>query len=61
MGNTSPVKYNGVITIRVDAEFKEALEDVRRSMDPIPSKSDAIRKVIFERQRQLERKRSHGR
>lgn len=61
MANTSPLKYDaGVITIRADKEFRDALESVRRSLDPIPSKSDAIRQLVLERSKQLERKRTNG-
>lgn len=35
-------------TMRVDDEFVEAVDALRRLMDPIPSKSDAVRAAVLE-------------
>lgn len=61
MANTTPLKYQKAVTIRVDEDFIEAVEEIRRSEKPIPTKSDAIRDAVLEkreRKRQAERRRN---
>jgi metal-responsive CopG/Arc/MetJ family transcriptional regulator len=43
MANTNPVRYDIPLTIRVDQEFLDAIDDLRRRLTPIPSRSEAIR------------------
>ena len=44
----NPLKYNITFTIRVDQEFLDAVEELRRLQDPIPSKSDVIRDLVMD-------------
>ncbi len=64
MANTSPVKYNSVMTIRTDPEFAEAVDDIRALMKPVPSKSEAVRIAVLRLREHLtksDKRRSHGR
>jgi hypothetical protein len=51
MGNTSPVRYDKTLTIRVDQRFIDALDRVRRQEDPEQSRTDAIRRLVFQADR----------
>jgi len=48
MPNVSPVKYTTAFTMRVDQEFLDAVEELRRLQTPIPTKADAIRAAVME-------------
>ena len=48
MPNVSPVKYTTAFTMRVDQEFLDAVEELRRLQTSIPSKSDVIRDLVME-------------
>jgi hypothetical protein len=48
MPNMSPVKYATAFTMRVDQEFIDAVEELRRLQSPIPTKADAIRAAVME-------------
>ncbi len=47
MPNVSPLKYPDAMTIRVDQEFRDAVDELRRGMNPVPTKSEAIRIVVL--------------
>ena len=50
MANTAPIKYSEKFMLRVDKEFVEALDELRRLDSDLPSKAEAIRRaVIFRR------------
>lgn len=59
MPNVSPLKYATAMTIRVDGEFVEAVDELRTLIRPVPTKSEAIRRAVLE-MRERERKRSDG-
>ena len=64
MPNVNPIKYSTAMTIRVDDEFKEAVDDLRTLIRPVPSKSEAVRRAVLEMRDRLsrsERKRAHVR
>jgi hypothetical protein len=44
----NPLKYSITFTIRVDQDFLDAVEQLRRAQDPIPSKSDVIRDLVMD-------------
>ena len=48
MANVNPVKYTTAFTMRVDQEFLDAVEELRRLQSPIPTKADAIRAAVME-------------
>lgn len=48
MPNVNPVKYTTAFTMRVDEDFLDAVEQLRKMESPIPSKSDAIRAAVME-------------
>jgi hypothetical protein len=48
MANVNPVKYTTAFTMRVDKEFLDALEELRRLQTPIPSKADVLRELVME-------------
>jgi hypothetical protein len=48
MPNVSPIKYTTAFTMRVDQEFLDAVEELRRLQSPIPTKSDVIREAVLE-------------
>jgi hypothetical protein len=48
MPNVNPVKYATDFTMRVDQEFLDAVEELRRLQTPIPTKADAIREAVME-------------
>ena len=48
MPNVSPIKYKTSFMMRVDQEFLDAVEQLRRLQDPIPSKSDVIRELVMD-------------
>jgi hypothetical protein len=48
MPNVNPVKYTTAFTMRVDQEFLDALEELRRLRTPIPGKADVIRELVME-------------
>jgi hypothetical protein len=48
MANVNPIKYRTAFTMRVDEEFLDALEQLRKLESPIPTKSDAIRAAVME-------------
>lgn len=56
MANVSPKKFTTAFTMRVDDEFLRAVEVVRRSHDPVPSKSDAIRVEMLAAAARIQRK-----
>ena len=47
MANVNPTKYTTAFTMRVDQEFLDAVEELRRSQSPIPTKADAIRAAVM--------------
>ncbi len=42
------LKHSEGFFIRVDEEFKDALEGLRRSEPSIPSKADVVRRLVLE-------------
>lgn len=48
MANPYPLKNDIAITIRVDKEFIRRVDAMRKALDPMPSKSEMIRRAIFE-------------
>jgi hypothetical protein len=56
MPNVKPIKYATAMTIRIDGEFIEALDELRALLRPVPSKSDAIRRAVFEMLKRERRK-----
>ena len=48
MSNTTETARPTHLNIRVDAEFWDAVEALRRARSPIPSTSDLIRALVFE-------------
>ena len=48
MPNVSPLKYSTAFTMRVDQEFLDAVDELRRLQSPIPTKADAIRAAVME-------------
>ena len=51
MANTNPRIQDKAITLKVNSEFLDALDRVRRLEKPHRTKSDAIRKLVFEADR----------
>jgi hypothetical protein len=51
MPNVSPVKFNKQLNLRVDDEVREAIEDLRRLRNPIPSVGDVVREAVLEKHR----------
>lgn len=59
MANVSPKTQDKSFTMRADAEFFDAVDELRSLMKPVPSKSDAVRIAVFnelERWRKGEKK-----
>lgn len=54
MSNTTPVRYDKNLVIRVDQEFLDALDRIRMQEKPELTRADAIRRLVF----QADRKRS---
>lgn len=48
MANPYPLKHDIAMTIRVDKEFVRVVDAMRKTMDPMPSKSEMIRRAVFE-------------
>lgn len=48
MANSNPVKYDKPLTIRVDQEFLDAADELRAAERPVISRSEMIRKALFE-------------
>lgn len=46
MPNVNPKIQRHAFTMRVDDDFERRLESLRRRLDPIPSKSDAVRIAV---------------
>jgi hypothetical protein len=46
MANVSPKQFNTAFTMRVDAEFMAALEELRALIRPVPSKAEIIRDLV---------------
>ena len=62
MPNVSPLRYPSAMTIRVDAEFREAVEEIRSAMRPVPTKSEAIRLAVLKmREQQKKQGKRNGR
>ena len=57
MPNVSPLRYASAMTIRVDAEFREAVDDIRSAMKPVPTMSEAIRVAVLEYAERQKKKR----
>jgi hypothetical protein len=51
MSNTSPIKYDKNLMIRVDQEFLDALDRVREQEMPPLTRADAIRRLVFQADR----------
>lgn len=47
MANTNPKVHDRSFTFRTDAEFLDALDELRSLLKPVPSKSDALRQAVF--------------
>lgn len=45
--------YDRKMQLRYDAQFEEALDEIRRSLSPIPTSSEVIRDAVFRRRDQL--------
>jgi Ribbon-helix-helix protein, copG family len=48
MPNVSPVRYTTVFTMRVDQDFLDAVDKLRRLRTPILSKSNVIRVAVMD-------------
>jgi hypothetical protein len=48
MPNVNPLKYSISFAMRVDQEFLDAVEELRRLQTPIPTKSDVIREAVMD-------------
>jgi predicted transcriptional regulator len=48
MPNVSPVRYTTVFTMRVDQDFLDAVDELRRLRTPISSKSNVIRGAVMD-------------
>lgn len=46
MANTKPVEMDTPITIRVNKDFLDQVDELRRRMAPIPSRSEVIRGLV---------------
>lgn len=51
MANTRPKTQTKALNMKVDDEFLESLERVRHQQKPALSKSDCVRKLVFEADR----------
>jgi hypothetical protein len=51
MGNTSAVKYDKNLVIRVDQRFLDALDRIRSKDDPPLSRADMVRRLVFQADR----------
>jgi hypothetical protein len=56
MANVSPVRYDKTLQIRTDAEMCEVLDRIRRSSKPELSRSDMIRKLVYDEEKRMERR-----
>jgi hypothetical protein len=56
MSNTSPIRYDKNLMIRVDQRFLDALDKVRASDVLELSRADALRKLVFEADRKRVKK-----
>ncbi len=54
--NISPVRYDRAMTMKVDHEFTEALDRVRSREKPALTRSDCIRRLVFEADRKARKK-----
>ena len=48
MANTFPRRFTGTLQLRVDDEFKAAVEELRRLSSPIPIASEVIRCAVMQ-------------
>lgn len=53
MANTNPKVHDKSFTFRTDAEFLDALDELRSLLKPVPSKSDALRQAVFHELRRV--------
>lgn len=56
MANTKPKTQDRSLNMKVDGEFLEALERVRLSEKPARTKSDCIRRLVFDADKRLRRR-----
>jgi hypothetical protein len=56
MSNTSPIRYDKNLMIRVDQKFLDALDRVRASDVLEATRADALRKLVFEADRKRVKK-----
>jgi hypothetical protein len=57
MANTFPKRFTNKLQLRVDDEFKAAVEELRRLSSPIPTASEVIRCAVMQ---ELARAKSAG-
>ena len=46
MANQNPLRFDKPLTMRVDQEFLDLLDDLRRKGSPIPSRAEVIREAV---------------
>jgi len=56
MPNVSPTKYVSSFTMRVDEEFERALDALRLAEKPPMSRSDYLRRLVFEEEKRAQRR-----
>ena len=49
MANQNPLKYHRPFHMRVDDEFYDAIKELRRLDDELPSQADVVRNAVFEK------------
>lgn len=57
MSNTSQIKYDKNLVIRVDQEFLDALDRVCEQEKPPLTRADAVRRLVFQADRKQRAKR----
>lgn len=46
MANPNPLRFDKPLTMRVDQDFLDLLDDLRRKGNPIPSRAEVIREAV---------------
>jgi TPP-dependent pyruvate/acetoin dehydrogenase alpha subunit len=60
MTNVKPVQFDQQMTIRVDDEFKDAVEEIRADHRPLLAKTEAIRIAVLEKRERIRKSKRHG-
>lgn len=56
MANTRPVRYDKSLMIKVDEELLDALDRVRKREKPELTRSDAVRRMIYDADKRARKK-----